>query len=75
MNQKTQFANIVKVSPSRITGYKYSQSISPKTITKICDYLKCSIDFITMLNNEFCYPNIFKYSLSNFFAPCKSCSK
>ena len=66
---KTQFAKKINVAPSKITGYLNGQIPAPKTVAKICDYFMCSMDFITGLSNEFCYPNIKNGYYPNCFMP------
>ncbi len=64
---KTKFANAINIGHSKVQKYLNGEIPSPKTMAKICDYFKCSMDYITGLTEEFSYSNMKSgYNISSF---------
>ena len=66
---KTSFANSIGIGHSKIQHYLNGEIPSPKTVAKICDFFKCSMDYISGLSESYTYPNIKNnYEISNFIS-------
>ncbi len=55
---KSKFAKTIGIDHKRITAYLLGSIPTPQTIIKICDFFKCSIDYIVGLTEEFNYTSI-----------------
>ena len=61
-----QFSKLIGVDHKRIKAYLLGSIPTTETLAKICDYFKCSMDYITGLTNEFSYTNM----KSGYFISC-----
>lgn len=55
---KSKFAKIIGVDHKRISSYLSGGLPTPQTAIKICDFFKCSVDYIVGLTEEFNYNSI-----------------
>lgn len=62
-----KFSKLIGVDHKRIKAYLLGSIPATETIAKICDYFKCSMDYITGLTEEFSYSNMKSgYNISSF---------
>ena len=65
---KSKFAKIIDVDHKRITSYLSGGLPTPLTAIKICNFFKCSIDYLVGLTEEYNYASIKNsYDFSCFF--------
>ena len=62
-----QFSKLIGVDHKRIKAYISGGIPTTETIAKICDYFKCSMDYLTGLSNEFNYKNMKNGYSTSFF--------
>ena len=67
--KQSELALEIGINQSQISRYQKGILPDTKTVVKICDYFKCSIDYIVGLNDNYSYPNSVKGIDINAFYP------